>query len=150
MPRRDNDTKILDELRKSMNQGTPENNEKTYTFRQYTIDGRVYSTLADLKNHEIKVETAEEAVIAGFAKMLSESSEPQTRDFTRTVKNIGWLHQNDGDDLKATPLYKVAKEVGDKALATAARSVERDMLLLLSVEQIKTAYRALMQENVDD
>ena len=138
--------KLLEELRKTL---TPEESheEKTYTFHQYTIDGRTYSTLSDLKGHEIKVATAEERTIESLAQMMSESTEQSIRGFSRTVKNIGWLHQAGGDRLSDTPLYQIAKEFLDKAMSVRPGSVERDLLLMTAVERIKTAYRALVSRH---
>ena len=148
--KKDRDSKIIDELRKSL--GTEEKNEeKTYTFRQYTIDGRQYSTLADLKGHDIRSVTPEEATIAGFAKMLSESADPQSSEFARTVKNIAWLHQSGGDEIKNTPLYQIAKEYSDKTLlSTRKGSVERDLLLIAAVAKIKASYRAMVSDKGND
>ena len=141
-------TRILEELRKSM--ASEENEDKgSYTFRTYTIDGRRYSPLADLRDHEIKVVTPEEAAIDGFAKLLSESSDQKIREFARSVKNIAWLHQSGGENLKDTPLYQISKEYSDKTLSTRPGSVERDLLLITAVEKIKTAYRALVSEEED-
>ncbi len=137
------DPKFLAELRKSLASDEKAENEKTYTFRQYTIDGRRYSTLSDLKNHEIKVVTPEESIISEFAKMLSASSDAKTRDFARTVKNLIWLHKAGGDKLRETPLFEISREYNDKTLSTRPGSVERDFLLITAIEKIKSAYRSL-------
>ena len=144
--KKDRDMKLLAELRKSMG-AEEKTEEKSYTFRQYTVDGHRFSSLADLKDHDIKVATPEEAMLEGFAKMLSASADPKSSEFTRTVKNIAWLHQSGGDDIKTTPLYKIAKEYSDKTLATRPGSVERDLLLISAVAKIKSAYRALVSGN---
>ncbi len=141
--KKDRDLKVLEELRKSLG-AEDKKEERSYTFRQYTIDGKVYSTLADLKEHNIKVVTPEEAALEAFAKMLSESADPKSSEFARTVKNIAWLHQSGGDDIKTTPLYQITKEYSDKTLATRPGSVERDLLLISAVDKIKSAYRALV------
>ena len=140
-------SKILEELRKSLApQQNAEEEERPYTFRQYTVDGERFSTLADLKRRDIKIETPEQAVIAGFAKMLSESSDPKSREFSRTVKNIAALHETGGEDLKDTPIYQIAKEYSERTLSTRPASVERDLLLITAVEKVKAAYRALSNE----
>ncbi|MBO4325684.1 MAG: hypothetical protein J5950_00230 [Clostridia bacterium] len=142
---KDKDMKILEELRKTM---APEEDEdvKTYTFRQYTVDGRKYSTLADLKTHNLKIVSPEETAIMGFAKMLTESSDQKTREFVRTVKNITALHLAGGDELKDAPIYQITKECCDKTLSTRPKSVERDLLLITAIEKIKSTYRALVSE----
>ena len=137
------DPKFLEELRKSLGSDNKSTDEKSYTFRQYTIDGRRYSTLADLKDHEIKIVTPEESSIAEFAKLLSESSDQKTRDFSRTVKNLTWLHQSGGDNLRETPLFKISSEFSDRTLSTRPGSVERDLILITAIEKIKSAYRSL-------
>ncbi len=133
----------MSELRKSLGSESKAEEEKSYTFRQYTIDGRRYSTLADLTEHKVKIVTPEESTVEGFAKLLQESSDQKTRDFARTVKNLTWLHLAGGDDLKSTPLYKISREFSDKTLATRPGSVERDLLLVTAIEKVKSAYRAL-------
>ncbi len=137
--------KILAELRKSLAPEEEEKDRKDYTFRQYTIDGRRYSTLDDLGTHEVKIVTPEESTVINFAKMLSESSDPKSKDFARTIRNLLWLHQSGKERLKDTPVYQIAKEYADKTLSTRPRSVERDMLLITAIEKIKVAYRALIR-----
>ena len=137
---KDKNLKVLEELRKSLG-AEEKTDERTYTYRQYTIDGQKFSTLADLQDHEIKVITQEERTIESFSKMLSESGDPQSKKFARTVKNIAWLHQSGGEDLKTTPLYLIAKEYCEKTLATSPGSIERDLLLITAVGKIKTAYQ---------
>ncbi len=140
-------SKILEELRKSLApQQAEEEEERSYTFRQYTIDGERFSTLADLKGRDIKVVTPEQTTLSSFAKMLSESGDPKSREFARTVKNITALHEAGGDDLKETPIYEVAKEYTERTLSTRPASVERDLLLITAVEKVKAAYRALIKE----
>ena len=142
---KERNARVIDELRKSMT--TEEGaQERNYTFRQYTVDGRRYSTLADLQGHEVKIVTPEESVVAGFAKLLSESTDSKTRDFSRTVTNILWLHQEGRENLKETPVYQIAKEYSDKVLFARPGSVERDLLLVTASEKIKSAYRALMAD----
>ncbi len=137
------DPAFLAELRKSLASDNESENERSYTFRQYTIDGRRYSTLADLKSHDIKIATPEETVIENFAKLLSESTDQKTRDFARTVRNLIWLHMSGGDNLKDTPLYQISREFADKTLSTRPKSVERDLILITAIERVKTAYRSL-------
>ena len=140
-------SKILEELRKSLNpQQNAEEEERPYTFRQYTVDGERFSTLADLKRRDIKVVTPEQTTVANFAKMLSESSDPKSRDFARTVKNIVALHEAGGDEFKDTPIYVIAKEYTERTLSTRPASVERDLLLITAVEKVKAAYRAMINE----
>ncbi len=140
-------SKILEELRKSLApRQNAEEEERPYTFRQYTIDGERFSTLADLKGRDIKVVTPEQTTVANFAKMLSESGDPKSRDFARTVKNIAALHEAGGDDLKESPIYSIAKEYTERTLSTRPASVERDLLLITAVEKVKAAYRALIKE----
>ena len=137
------DPNFLAELRKSLASDQKSEDERSYTFRQYTIDGRRYSTLADLKSREVKIVTPEETVIENFAKLLCESTDQKTRDFARTVRNLTWLHLAGGDKLIETPLYKISGEYADKTLSTRPKSVERDLLLITAIEKVKTAYRSL-------
>ena len=142
---KDRNLRILEELRKSL---TPEDKaeDNAYTFRQYTVDGRRYSTLADLSGHEIKITTPEEAVVAGFTKLLSESADQKTSEFAKTINNIVWLHESGKEDLKNTPVYKISKEYSDKTLSTRPGSIERDLVLITAIEKIKSSYRALVSE----
>lgn len=142
---KERNARVIDELRKSMtaDEGVQERN---YTFRQYTVDGRRYATLADLQGHEVKIVTPEESVIAGFAKLMGESSDRNTREFARTVNNILWLHQSGKENLKETPVYQISKEYSDKVSFARPGSVERDLLLVTATEKIKSAYRSLMSD----
>lgn len=142
---KDRNTRIIEELRKSM---TPEDKaeDMSYTFRQYTVDGRRYSTLADLQSHDIKIVSPEEAVIAGFTKLLSQSTDQKTREFARTINNIVWLHESGKEDLKNTPVYKISKEYSDRTLSTRPGSIERDLVLITAIEKIKSSYKALVSE----
>ena len=144
---KDRNARIIEELRKSM---TTEDNaeDKTYTFRQYTVDGQKFSTLANLQSHEIKIVTPEEAVIAGFTKLLSQSTDQKTREFARTINNIVWLHESGKEDLKNTPVYQIAKEYSDRTLSTRPGSIERDLVLITAIEKIKSSYRTLISEEI--
>ena len=134
---------VLEELKKSLMTEKEKEKDKGYSFQEYTIDGRVYSSLSNIGEHSITDMSKEAIVIKDFVKLLNESSESEIRNFAKTVENITWLHTSNKDRLADTPIYNLADECSDKVLHTRPGTVERELVLMTMVNKIKTAYRSV-------
>ncbi len=81
--------------------------------------------------------------IKKFMNLLRDSGEQSAREFAKTVETITYLHVSQKDRLEETQIFEISKDCANKALHTAPGSVERELVLLSAINQVKTAYRSM-------
>lgn len=132
--------KIVEELKKNLIPNEKTQQDKTYTYSEYVIDGHKYSSISDIPHRKQAEFSAEAGIINDFIRMVSSSSESTTKQYVNTLKNIYTKHLDNDDDLSQTFLYLIAKKCISKSYRTVAGSTEREFLLIGALSEIKKKY----------
>ena len=111
-----------------------------YTYSETIIDGKKYGSMSDIVPHEMPDLSVENLTLQAFTRFLESSRESSTRLFASVVKKLRAKHLADGEDIRNTSLYVIARECEEKSFRTKPDSVEREFLLISAINTIKKAY----------
>ena len=128
---------LIKKLQEALDIHQEKKDGKHYVYEKCAVGEEEYSRMSEIRHTEpVAPITVQTIAITQFIRYLKEEDTCDTRNCAAKVSALYHEYLADKVDLEKTELYRLASEYVVKISQTAKKSVERQMLMVLAIEDV--------------
>ena len=134
--------RVLEDLKKSLVGEEQAPAETRYSYQEFIIDGCKVSTMSDIVPRTDIDDSPEAITTKSVIRMFETSIEHSTRRYAPTLRELYEEQKNNSEKFEATLLFRIVKDCEEKSFRTQPGSVDRELLLIDTMNKLNNAYGA--------